>query len=138
MVQKTRRKTVPSMTGALIAHETLLQCSACSRVLGSDALLQLVASCCNVAYDAMVFVARALFQRHRSAEEIRAGLLVRNVRLCASEVDYLGRRFISYLAHGHRQAAPQIREATKLAGGYILHLDATHDGDAPALMTGQA
>ena len=24
----------------------------------------------------------------------------------------------------------------KLAGGYVLHLDATHEGDAPALMTG--
>ena len=23
-----------------------------------------------------------------------------------------------------------------LAGGYVLHLDATHEGDAPALMTG--
>jgi ribosomal protein S20 len=136
MVQKTRRKTVLSMTGALIAHETVLQCSACSRAFGSEALLRLVGSCCNVAYDVMVFVGRAMFQRHRNAEEVRAELLARNVRLSASEVDYLGRRFISYLAHGHRQAAAQICEAMKLAGGYILHLDATHDGDAPALMTG--
>jgi hypothetical protein len=41
-----------------------------------------------------------------------------------------------YLAVGHRRATPRIREAMKLSGGYVLHLDATHDGDAPALMTG--
>lgn len=135
-VQKTRRKTVLSMTGPFIAHETILQCPACARVFGSDVLLRLVPSRCNVAYDLMVFIGRALFQRHRTTEEVRAELAARNVRLCASEVAYLGRKFISYLALGHRQATPQIRQTMRQAGGYVLHLDATHEGDAPALMTG--
>jgi len=90
----------------------------------------------NVAYDVMVSVGFAMFQRHRTTEEIRTELLARNVRLSASEVDYLGRRFIMYLACAHRRAAPRIREAMILSGGYVLHLDATHEGDAPALMTG--
>lgn len=136
VVQKTRRKTVLSMTGRFIAGERVLECSACSRTFASDALLRLVPSHCNVAYDVLVFVGRALFQRHRTAQEVRAELLGRDVRLCASEVDYLGRKFVTYLAIGHRKATPQIRQAMRLAGGYILHLDATHEGDCPALMTG--
>ena len=53
----------------------------------------------------------------------------------SDEVNYLGRKFISYLAIGHSLATPRIRQKMRLAGGYVLHLDATHDGDAPALMT---
>jgi len=136
VVQKTRRKTVLSLTGPFIAHETLLQCPACSRVFDSDTLLRLVPPRCNVAYDVMVFIGRALFLRHRSTGEVRAELVARNVRLCASEVDYLGRKFISFLAMAHRQATPRIRRRMTWAGGYVLHLDATHEGDAPALMTG--
>ncbi len=136
VVQKTRRKTVLSLTGPFIAHETLLHCLECSRVFDSDDLLGIVQSRCNVAYDVMVFIGRALFLRHRNTEEVRAELVPRNVRLCASEVDYLGRKFISFLAMAHRQATPQIRRGMTLAGGYILHLDATHEGDAPVLMTG--
>lgn len=135
-MHKTRRKTVLSMTGPFIAHETVLQCPLCSRLFGSNALLQLVPSRCNVAYDVMVFVGRALFQRHCNTEEVCTELLSRNVHLCASEVGYLGRKFISYLALGHRHTTPRIRQAMGLAGGYVLHLDATHEGDAPAWMTG--
>ena len=136
VVQKTRRKTVLSMTGPLIAHETVLQCSTCSRTFGSHALLRLVPNRCNVAYDVLVFVGQALFRRHRTTQEVRVELAARNVRLCASEVNYLGRKFVTYLAVGHQQATPRIRQAMTLAGGYILHIDATHEGDAPALMTG--
>jgi hypothetical protein len=135
-VQKTRRKTVLSMTGPFIAHETVLQCQVCARVFNSDALLRLVPSRCNVAYDVLVFIGKALFQRHRTTEEVRIELAARNVAICASEVDYLGCKFISYLALGHRQATPQIRQVMRLSGGYVLHLDATHEGEAPALMTG--
>lgn len=89
-VQKTRRKTVLSMTGPFIAHETVLQCRVCARVFDSDILLRLVPSRCNVAYDVLVFIGQALFLRHRTTEEVRAELAARNVTLCASEVDYLG------------------------------------------------
>jgi len=136
VVQKTRRKTVLSLTGPFIAHETLLQCPACSRVFDSETLLKLVPPRCTVAYDVMVFIGRALFLRHRSTEEVRCELGARSVRLCASEVEYLGRKFISFLAMAHRQATPRIRWQMTWAGGYVLHLDATHEGDAPALMTG--
>jgi hypothetical protein len=63
-------------------------------------------------------------------------LIARNVRLSLSEIEYLGRKFITYLALGHQQATPRIRQVMEISGGYILHLDAMHEGDAPALMTG--
>jgi hypothetical protein len=136
LVQKTRKKTVLKMTGPLIAHETIRQCPACGKVFGSHTLLQLAPARSNVSYDVMVFVGRAMYQRHRTTEEIRAELAVRNVFLSPSEINYLGRKFILYLARAHRQAMPRIRETMAMAGGYMLHLDATHAGDAPALMTG--
>jgi hypothetical protein len=136
MVQKSRRKKVLKMTGPVIAHETVTQCPSCGKVFGSDALLRLVPARSNVAYDVMVFVGRSMYQRHRTTEEIRAELAARNGFLCPSEINYLGRKFVLYLARAHRQAIPRIRETMALAGGYMLHLDATHEGDAPALMTG--
>lgn len=134
-VQKTRRKTVLTMTGPFIAREKVLECPSCFQVFVSDALLSRVQSRCNVAYDVLVFVGQALFQRYRTTQEVRIELIACNVRLSASEVNYLGRKFISYLAIGHSLATPRIRQKMRLAGGYVLHLDATHDGDAPALMT---
>ena len=127
---------VLSMNGPFIAHETLLECPVCSKVFNSEALLRLVQSRCNIAYDVLIFVGQALFHRHLTTHEIRAELITRNVHLSASEIGYLGSKYIKFLAIGHRQATPRIRQAMKLAGGYILHLDATHEGNSPALMTG--
>ncbi|MDL1960301.1 MAG: transposase [Deltaproteobacteria bacterium] len=136
VVQKTRRKAVLSMTGPFVAHETLLHCPSCSRIFGSDALLQLVPKWCNVGYDVLVYVGRALFQRYRTIQEVSTELYLRNVQISDSEISYLGYKFISCLAACHQQATPKIRQSMGLSGGYVLHLDATHDGNAPALMTG--
>lgn len=125
-----------SMTTPFIAHETLLICPECQRTFQAEDLRRLVPSRCNVAWDVLVFVGRSLFERHRTVAQIRQALLDRNVSLCPSEVEYLGRKFIAYLAIAHRQATPKINRALQRNGGYILHLDATHEADAPALMTG--
>jgi hypothetical protein len=135
VVQKTRRKTVLAMTGPFSVRETVLECPSCSQVFVSDALLRIVQSRCTVAYDVLVFVGQALFRRYRTTQEVRVELAARNVLLSASEINYLGRKFISQLAIGHSLAIPRIRQKMKLQGGYVLHLDATHDGEAPALMT---
>lgn len=136
LVYNTRKKNVFSMIGPFVAHETRLCCGQCGKVYGSEKLTEIVAPSCNVAYDLLVFVGRALFQRYRTVEEVLGELALRNVYISASEVSYLGRKFIDYLGRAHGQAVPQIREAMRLAGGYVLHLDAMHAGKAPALMTG--
>ena len=125
-----------SMTTPFIAHETILECPQCGRRFHSEALRRLVPRCCNVAWDVLVFVGRALFEQHQNVEQVRQGLLARHVDLCASEIEYLGQKFITYLAVAHRQATPRINQAMQRSGGYILHLDATHEANAPALMTG--
>ncbi len=136
LVRKTHRKTVLSMAGPFVAVQTSLRCSACSNIFYSKALRQVVQPGCNVAYDIIAFIGRALFQRYRTTLEVQDELLARNVRISISEITHLGRKFISYLAFGHRLAMPRIRQKMKLSGGYVLHLDATHEGDSPALMTG--
>ena len=135
-VHKTRCKTVLSMTGPFVAHETLLHCSSCSNVFSSDSLLQLVPKWCNVGYDVLVYIGRALFQRYRTIKEVSTELSLRNVQISDSEISYLGYKFIVCLAVCHEQATPKIHQSMGLSGGYILHLDATHDGNAPTLMTG--
>ena len=134
-VQKTRRKTVLSTTGPFIAHETLLCCPSCASIFSSDALLQLVPKWCNIGYDVLVYIGRALFQRYRTIQEVSIELYSRNVQISDSEISYLGYKFIFCLAACHQQATPRIRESMGRSGGYVLHLDATHDGNAPALMT---
>jgi len=135
-VQKTRAKTVLSLLGPFVAHETVRQCQNCQSAAGSEALLKLVPARSNVAYDVLVHVGLALFKRHRTTDEVSAELRDFNVRISASEIAWLGRKFITALALAHRLAKPRLQKTMRLNGGYILHLDATHDGDAPALMTG--
>jgi hypothetical protein len=84
----------------------------------------------------MIYVGKALFQQHRNGSEILADLASRSIRLSPSEITYLGRKFIMYLAEAHRRTTPRIRKAMQMAGGYILHLDAMHEGNSPVLMTG--
>lgn len=124
------------MTGPFVAHETLLQCPECRIVSSSEQLQRIVSPRCNTAYDVLVFVGRALFQRFRTSSEIRAELIERNVFISTSEIHYLGRKFITLLGEAHRLATPRIRRSMKFAGGYVLHIDAMHEGGVPALMTG--
>lgn len=124
------------MTGPFVARETIGLCHDCNRTFDSEVLQSLVPKHCNVAYDLLVFVGQALFRRHRTVQEICGELIARNIRLSPSEIGYLGRKFITLLAAAHRRTTPRIRQTMTMAGGYILHLDATHDGDSTALMTG--
>jgi len=135
-VQKTRKKNVLTLTGPFVAHETVMRCPGCHRTFSSEVLPTLVPPRSNVGYDILVFVGRAMYQRLRTVQEVRTELIARNVRLCSSEIEYLGRKFITCLALAHSRAVPRIRHTMTMAGGYVLHLDATRDGGSPALMTG--
>ena len=135
-VFKTKLRDVITLhIGRFHARETISICGGCGRTWGSEPLRRLVASGCNFGYDILVYVGRALFLRHRRSHEIRDELAVRNVRISPSEVEYLGKKFIVYLATAHRQAAPRIQQAMRSNGGYVLHLDATCDGKEPLLMS---
>ena len=137
-VYKTQRRTVQTLPlGCYSAHETLLHCGRCPNdtLYGAESLSQLVPSGCTFGYDVLVFVGRALFLRQRRAEEIIAELQAHQVRLSPSEVGYLGKKFVVYLALAHRHSAPRLQQAMRARGGYILHLDGTGEGGGPMLMS---
>ena len=137
-VQKTRTKTVSTLhLGRFSARETLLQCRHCQNqtIYASEELSRLVPSGCTFGYDVVNFVGKQLFLQHRRTEEIVEELEARNVRISASEVGYLGKKFVVYLALAHRQSAPRLKKAMREQGGYILHLDGTCEGGGPMLMS---
>jgi hypothetical protein len=137
-VSKTRTKSVQTLhLGCFTAHETLRQCGQCENktIYASEDLSCLAPSGCSFGYDVVVFVGQALFLRHRRAEEIVEELFWRNVRISASEVAYLGKKFVVYLALAHRQSAPRLQETLRGNGGYVLHLDGTCEGGGPMLLS---
>lgn len=67
-VLKSREKEVFSLTGSFIAHETVRHCPSCSKIFPAEGLMRIVQPRCQVAYDVLVYVGRALFLRHRSTQ----------------------------------------------------------------------
>jgi len=122
--------------GQWIARETIWKDPATDRVYPSPSLRRLVAPGCTYGYDVVVYVGRALFVEAQPVRQIIPQLARRHVRLSASTVADLGRRFIVLLALAHRRCAGRLQQAMSLQGGYILHLDATYEDKSPMLMTG--
>jgi hypothetical protein len=137
-VLKTRCKTVQTLPlGGFVAQETLLHCEHCPNpaIYPAEDLLRLVPPGSTFGYDVLCYVGQALFLRHRSAPEIIQELRARNVHLSASQVAYLGQRFVVSLALAHRASAARLKHALCAQGGYILHLDGTSEGGGPVLMS---
>ena len=84
----------------------------------------------------MVHVGKALFVRHCSQGQVIDELALRNIGVSASEINYLGKKFIIYLSLAHHRSAQAIKDRMLQRGGYILHLDGTCDGKGPVLMSG--
>jgi len=136
-VLKTHKRTVFTLEiGGFSAHETILHCDRCNRVFPADDLRELVPDGCNFGFNVMEYVGTAGFLRFRTDEEIIQELWQKNISISPSEIAYLEKRFIVYLALAHSQSSKRIREAMEAGGGYILHLDGTCEGDSPHLMSG--
>jgi hypothetical protein len=95
----------------------------------------LVPSGCRFGYDVMVLVGKAFFLRHCPIQQIILQLQSRNVPLSSSEVAWLARKFVVYLALVHRASAPRLKQCLHQKGGYILHLDGTCESGGPMLMS---
>ena len=136
-VQKTRAKAVATLTiGEFDAKETILICSVCDEIYMSNELREIVPPRCKFGYDVLVYVGKAAFHHCRTDKQIIRELAVKKISISPSEVAYLEKRFIVYLALAHRQSSQRIKEALAVRGGYILHLDGTCEGDSPHLMSG--
>jgi len=137
-VLKTQTKTVHTLPlGSFTARETRLHCDQCPqpRIYGAKGLRLLVPAGCNFGYDVIGYVGQGLFLRHRRAQELVAELAAQNIPISASEVAYLGKKFVIYLAMAHRQSAPRLKQALQMQGGYLLHLDGMGEGGGPRLMS---
>jgi len=130
--------TKPAATlaiGRFLAREYHYYCSRCGFAAGSEELRALVPERCNIGYDVLVYVGEAFFLNSRDNEQIAMSLGEKNVFVCRSEVSYLAKKFIVYLALLHRKVRKQTRSFLSLNGGYILHLDGTCEGESPHLIS---
>jgi len=136
-IQKTQSKTVVTLDiGAFTAKEACLKCSCHDDVYGSTELRALVPNHGTFGFDVIVHVGKALFVRCMGVQKIVDELATRNILISPSEVAFLGKKFIAYLAHAHREAREDIRNCIQKRGGYILHLDGTCEGSSPSLFCG--
>lgn len=135
-MQKTTTKPVSTLDiGTFIAHELKYFCPRCGLISGSDELKMIVPTRCNFGYDVLVYVGEAFFLGSRNNDQIVENLREKNVNISRSEVSYLARKFIVYLALLHKKVQKETRAFLSMNGGYILHLDGTCEGDSPHLIS---
>ena len=137
-VRKTHTREVATLRiGHFTAHETQTYCPLCTDqpVFLAEELQQLVPPGARYGYDVIVSVGQAIFLHCRNGKEIQQELHAKNITISLREIDYLGRRFIVYLALAHEQSQQTIKQFMNSQGGYILHLDGTCEGDSPHLMS---
>lgn len=140
-VEKTREKTAATMDiGMFKAYETILTCKndKCAshghRQYFSQKLLELIPYRCKFGYDVLVFVGKKSFLQCRNIQEIKSQLKERNIAISESEIEYLAKKFVVYLAIAHKESREKLKKFMNQKGGYILHLDSTCEGDSPHLM----
>ena len=121
--------------GPFQARHTLCHCPQCKRQYPSEQLRALVPDGACFAFDVMVKVGTMMYLQHRSEQDIQQALADANVRISIREIGFLARRFIAYLARAHQEARAPLKKWMASHGGYVLHIDGTHEGDSPHLVT---
>ncbi|MCK4422895.1 MAG: transposase, partial [Candidatus Omnitrophica bacterium] len=117
--------------------ETIKHCEVCGLVCRSEELKDLVPHSSKFGFDVLVHVGKAMFLRCRNEEEVQAEIKRKNLRtISLSEIRYLARKFIIYLALAHKESSGRLKELIQHRGGYILHVDSMCDGNSPHLMSG--
>jgi len=137
-VLNTKTRTIKAIgIGTFIAHHTTLYCPIHPE-LGpwkSMDLLKIVPPDSNFSYSVIIEVGELRYLESRQVAEIQLILLERHsIAISTSEIERLINRFIFYLAAVHQENNHLIKEYIKRQGGYILHIDATCEGDSPKLV----
>jgi len=135
-VLKTDTKPVVTLEiGKFEAHYRILSCEVCDNSFIAGQLPLLVPHRCEYGFDVIVFVGKALFLEGRSEQQVEQLVLERNIRIPRSTIGHLGKKYIAYLALAHQECQPELKSLLQSQGGFILHCDATQDGDSPLLMS---
>jgi len=138
-ILKTRKgRTVKAIgIGKFIAYETILYCPQHpdNGSWKSAELPKIVPPNSNFAYSVIVEIGKLRFKENRQVAEIQLILLEEHsLEISISEIELLINVFIFYLTAVHEQNSWIIRQYIEKQGGYILHLDATCEGDSPKLV----
>ena len=120
--------------GEFKAHDTHRYCPVCNTVYKSD-LQNKIPHQAKFGFDVIAYVGTALYVQRRNDLEVQQALRERNVSISLSEISFLGKKFIIYLALVHRESRMKLKHLMQTKGGYILHLDGTCEGDSSHLMT---
>jgi hypothetical protein len=114
---------------------TELHCKYCKTVYRSKELELIVPKNGHFGFDVIEYVGMALFVQCRNDDEILKSLIEKNISISLREISHLGKKFVVYLALAHRASQDKLKNQMKKSGGYILHLDATCEGDSPHLFS---
>ena len=102
----------------------------------SSELPMIVPADSNFAYNVLVEIGKLRFNENRQVAEIQLILLEKHaIKISTSEVEVLINNFLFYLTAVHQQNNDLIKKYIEKQGGYILHLDATCEGDSPKLVS---
>jgi len=139
-ILKTRkqRKIFALGIGTFIVHETVKYCPQHPDIgaFKSTELPMIVPAGSNFAYNVLVEVGKLRFNETRQVAEIQLILLQKHaIKISTSEVEVLINNFLFYLTAVHEQSSDLIKQYIEKQGGYILHLDATCEGDSPKLVS---
>lgn len=135
-VLKTSVKTIATLAiGEFRAAETQTSCQHCQQVYRSDELCALTPHRGKFGFDVIEYIGTALFIQCRNETDIQTELAMRNIPISASEIGFLGKRFIVYLLRAHIECQETLKHSMQSKGGYILHLDGTCEGDSPHLFS---
>lgn len=138
-ILKTGSRTVKSIgIGVFKAHHTTLYCSEHPDIgnYRSTELSLIVPPDSNIAYDVIVETGKLRFMENRQVAEIQLILLKRHsISISTSKIELLINDFVFYVAAVHKNNNGIIKNYINAQGGYILHLDATCEGDSPKLVS---
>lgn len=133
---KTHTKIAATLEiGQFRIHETIKRCDSCRKIFRSDEPQKLVPHLCRFGFNVLVYVGMAMFVEHKNEKQIKQELKNRNIAISVRQVGYLAKKFVVYLAIAHKESRAKIKDLLSSRGGYILHLDATCEGDSPHLMS---
>lgn len=133
---KTNKKNIATLEiGLFQVNEMQKICNHCGKIYRSDELRSLTPHGGKYGFDIIEYIGRALFVKCRGELEIQSDLHQKNISISLSEISFLGKRFIVYLAMAHKQCQVELKQYMKSNGGYILHMDGTCEGGSPHLFS---
>jgi hypothetical protein len=135
-IRKTSRKVIATEDiGEFNAIEIQTRCHRCNAVFRSEELRSLTPHRGKYGFDVIEYIGKALFVHCRNERDIQADLAIRRIPISLSEISFLGKRFIVYLALAHRESQDELKRYMISNGGYILHMDGTCEGGSPHLFS---